>query len=616
METGQGHRPRKRAFRLTPRELLSGVKIRLSLLILLTLVSMLALLGWAYYQRYQAERAHVLQAELEVAEGVAATFAAYIRDVQRQGATLGHASAAIGPRRTEEASRLLNAADVQYASVDGIYWTAPDGRILASSLPQAIGTSLGDRPYMRDIVDGKPWVISELLPTGRISGRPVFVIANGIRGQGGQLLGVMVMSIDPMQLGKLLLTQDRPGDATLTIFDHRGTLVYRRPEVELTWEERSRWRKEDPLLAQALKGENAAGETHPVIARTLSFGARVPIGEFGWVAGTTRPVETATAPIRKALIWDVLFSALVIATALGLATLIGRSIASPLRYLEDDVRAFGEGDLSHRAVLSGPREITQVATVFNRMADELQAYQQSLEDRVRERTAELEASNRELESFSYTVAHDLRSPLRALEGFSRYLLRHYQENVDERGKDYLNRINAAAQRMGRLIDDLLKMARISRETIRPEEIDLSMMAADIAADMQKREPQRMVEMKIASGLIVRGDRELLQVALSHLLENAWKFTGTKEHARITFDVTHDKGQNVYFVQDNGIGFDMAYADKLFLPFHRLQLEEIYSGTGMGLAIVQRIIARHGGRVWAEGREGQGATFYFTLGETL
>lgn len=590
----------------------AGVEARLSLLIALTIVSLLLVLGWAYYQRYQTERAQALKAEQEIAMGVAATFAGYVRDVRRQGATIGHA---LQPRSTEEANRLLAQAKAQYVSLNSINWVSPSGRILASSVPESIGLDLGDRAYLREIASGKEWAVSDLLQADRISGKPSFAIATGIRDQAGQLQGAVVLSVDPTRLGTISLSQDRPGGAAYTIFDRQGTLVYRRPEMDWTWEERLRWRQQDPLLAQALKGHTALGEVNPVVARVSSFGARVPT-DLGWVVGTIQPIDTAMAPVRKALIRDIFLSGLVTAVALGLAVFIGRTIAAPLRRLEEDVRAFGEGDSSRRAGPSGPSEVMQVAAVFNHMANELQVYQESLEQRVSERTAELEASNRELESFSYTVAHDLRSPLRALEGFSRYLLANYQGKLDERGRDYLNRINAAAQRMGRLIDDLLKMARISRETIKPEALDLGQMAADILAGMQKREPQRQIETEIATGLIANTDRELLGLALYHLLENAWKFTGTKERARIALGVTHDKGERVYFVQDNGIGFDMAYADKLFLPFHRLHLGEIFSGTGMGLAIVQRIISRHGGRIWAEGREGQGATFYFTLGGTL
>jgi len=229
---------------------------------------------------------------------------------------------------------------------------------------------------------------------------------------------------------------------------------------------------------------------------------------------------------------------------------------------------------------------------------------------------ELEAANRELEAFSHSVSHDLRAPLRSIDGFSQIVLEDYADKLDEEGRGYLNRVRAASQRMGALIDDLLNLSRVTRSMLRREAVDLSGVAEDIARNLKEPEPDRDVEVVVWPGLRARGDARLLRVALENLLGNAWKFTSRTEGARIEFGVERGlasgNGHPVYFVRDNGAGFEMAYADKLFGAFQRLHGPEEFEGTGIGLATVQRVVRRHGGDVWAEGVVGEGAVFYFTL----
>jgi len=226
--------------------------------------------------------------------------------------------------------------------------------------------------------------------------------------------------------------------------------------------------------------------------------------------------------------------------------------------------------------------------------------------------SELEQVNKELEAFNYSVSHDLRTPLRSIDGFSQALLEDYADRLDEAGKDYLRRVRSATQRMGQLIDDLLNLSRLSRAEMNFRKVDLSKLVREIAAELKKNEPERTVEFIIAEEATVCGDLHLLRVALENLLGNAWKFTGKRPHATIEFGVSQHNGQPVYFVRDDDAGFDMTYADRLFTPFQRLHDSTEFEGTGIGLAIVQRIIHRHGGTIRAEGEVGKGATFYFTL----
>jgi len=226
---------------------------------------------------------------------------------------------------------------------------------------------------------------------------------------------------------------------------------------------------------------------------------------------------------------------------------------------------------------------------------------------------DLEHKNRELESFSYAVSHDLRAPLRRIESFSRAVQDSQAGRLDESGRRFLDRVREASQQMSQLIDDVLYLSRVTRAEMREQEVDLSGLVALLLGRMAEAEPGRQVEIRIRPGVTVTADGQLLRIALENLLENAWKFTGRTPAPRIEFGMTNVGGEPTYFIRDNGAGFDMAYADRLFGPFQRLHLASEFPGTGVGLATVQRVIHRHGGRVWAEGTPGQGATFHFTLG---
>jgi signal transduction histidine kinase len=226
--------------------------------------------------------------------------------------------------------------------------------------------------------------------------------------------------------------------------------------------------------------------------------------------------------------------------------------------------------------------------------------------------AELVRANTELESFSYSVSHDLRAPLRSIDGFSHALLEDYADKLDDAGSDHLNRVRAATQRMGSLIDDLLNLSRLSRIAMQTQSLDISALARSIIGDLQRAQPERQVEVRIQDGLETAADPGLVHVALGNLLSNAWKFTSKRDSAHIEFGQAQVNGTLAFFVRDDGAGFDMDYAYRLFGAFQRLHGMTEFAGTGIGLATVQRIVHRHGGRIWAESAVDCGATFYFTL----
>ena len=249
---------------------------------------------------------------------------------------------------------------------------------------------------------------------------------------------------------------------------------------------------------------------------------------------------------------------------------------------------------------------------LHRHVTELELLNSELDRRVADRTAELEAANKELEAFSYSVSHDLRAPLRHINAFSAMLIEDCADKLDAQGRHYLDNIRVAIESMGQLIDDLLELSRVTRREMRRTTVDLNQLAGEIVAKLREAQPQRQAEFVCGAGLLVNGDTGLLRIALGNLLGNAWKFTGKRALAWIEFGSTRQNGETVYFIRDNGAGFDMAYIGKLFGVFQRLHRDEDFEGTGVGLATVQRILNRHGGRMWAEGKLDEGATFYFTL----
>jgi signal transduction histidine kinase len=278
------------------------------------------------------------------------------------------------------------------------------------------------------------------------------------------------------------------------------------------------------------------------------------------------------------------------------------------------IGAIGTYWATHRRVPAEEVQVLQALADSTSIAMENVQLYADLEQRVRERTRQLEAANQDLDAFAASVAHDLRSPLSQVQGYSELLGMDYADQLPPQGREYLGRIGTATQRMAALIDDMLRLSRMARVEVKAAPIQLSELVRQIVAELQQQAGQRRVEVTIAEGIEGVGDPRLLRVALENLLVNAWKYTSTREQAQIAFGVlTEGTGGPVYYIRDNGVGFDMEDASKVFSPFQRLHSAAAFPGVGVGLATVQRIIQKHGGRVWVEAAVEQGATFYFTLG---
>jgi signal transduction histidine kinase len=320
--------------------------------------------------------------------------------------------------------------------------------------------------------------------------------------------------------------------------------------------------------------------------------------------------ERIDAAQRRVVIVTLAGLVLIALTTSGAAWLIHRKVLAPIAKLEQATREVAAGNWNYKLAIASNDEIGEMSRNFDAMTHSLRMSFAQIE----RSNQELAALNQEIEAFSYSVSHDLRGPLRSMDGFSQALLEDYGDKLDDEAKDSLQRIRAASQRMGRLIDELLGLSRVTRAELTLKPVNLSEVAREIAESLAQQQPTRAVQWEIEEGLTVHADKALIQIAMQNLLENAWKFTSKTDQPVIRVGALERDGKKECFVADNGVGFDMAYADRLFGAFQRLHHESEFPGTGIGLAIVQRIFRRHAGRIWVQAKPGLGATFFFQLKE--
>jgi signal transduction histidine kinase len=473
----------------------------------------------------------------------------------------------------DDAVDLLRSVPEDFPFIERVFLADPHGTLMADTpaLPDVRGVNFASRDWYQGVHrTGLPYV-SDAYQRAAVPQYHVIAAAIPIKTDEHRIRGILVLQVRLKSLLEWMYTIELGPRGVVYLVDRRGQLAGHpalAPDGEL------RDVSSVPAVEKALRGEGGAAIAFDPVAQDACVVAYAPVPGYGWGVMAEQPTRTAFAARNREL------------RQLGLAY---------------GLVALASGTFAYW--------VLRTLTERRRAAYHISALNADLQ----RRAAELEEANKELEAFSYTVSHDLRTPLSSIDGFSQALLEGYAATLDARGQDYLQRICEATQRMADLIDALLGLSHVTGAELVREAVDLSALARAIATDLRRREPMRQAEFAIADGLVAQGDARWLGVVLENLFSNAWKFTATQPRARIEFGslAQHD-GSLVFFVHDNGVGFDMASADKLFSAFQRLHGRTEYPGTGVGLATVQRIIQRHSGRIWAEGSVGEGATFYFTL----
>lgn len=369
---------------------------------------------------------------------------------------------------------------------------------------------------------------------------------------------------------------------------------------------------ESYLMARALNRQEGffpdeiGYEGKPVVAVTRY----IPQLEWGVLVKVDRAEAFQSVDALRDIM--IIFSFIFILLIVMVALFFMHSITAPILSLVSVAKQVERGDLSKRALVQSKDEIGELTSTFNGMVASLEELHGYLEKKVAERTEQLAASNNDLEAFTYSVSHDLRAPLRSVDGFSKILQEDYAAKFDDEGKHVIETIRTSTKRMGNLIDDLLTFSRLGRQTIKTSDVDMTAMAKTVFDELKLANPERQIQFTCEVLPVAHADQSLIRQVWVNLLSNAIKFTRKKNIAVITVGSRQDNGNDIYYVKDNGAGFDMKYIDKLFMVFQRLHTVQEFEGTGIGLSIVKRIIEKHGGKVWAEAAVDQGATFYFFL----
>lgn len=515
------------------------------------------------------------------------------------------------------------------------------GDILCHAAARQGGFNAADRDYFQQALARQDFVMGQLVQ-GRATRRQVLPFGVPIL-EGGQARAVAFATVDVAEMQREMAALDLPAGVRLLVVDAAGRVL-----AERDAEDDMPRPPGDPLRAPALRSAAAAMKAGTLVApdrdgrpRLYAFAPTAPVAGQRLLAVASLDQARITAAARRQALQALAIVAAVLVAGLLAARWLGlRMIAGPAGALAQAARRIGDGELDVRTSLphhKGAGEFVQLATALDSMAESLQrqrgqieaelantraahaqldALNQSLEQRIAQRTADLQRANQELEAFSYSVSHDLRAPLAAVGGFARALAERLQatpQAQDGKVRHYLDRILAGADLMEQSIEALLQLSRLSREPIERQPLDISAMAQDTLEWLRMQAPGRQVDWQVQPGLSASGDARQLRVVLQNLLGNAWKFTARQEAARIEVGVAQRDGVAAFFVRDNGVGFDLAQAQRLFMPFQRMHAAAEFPGTGIGLATVRRVIERHQGRLWVDTASGAGCTVWFTLG---
>ncbi len=591
---------------------LSSLRSRAILLVLLAVLPLLALTLYSHVDQRKRAISEVQRDELVAARNLAAILETLIRNNRQLLETLVQLPQ-VQRRDPDGCNALFASLLVQTPYLADIGAADHQGWVFASAPAASEPVNLADRPYFRKTVLTRAFAVGEPLLC-RLSGKYGLTFSYPILDDMGHFQGLVFVSLDLHWLGSLLAKSDFPDSSALLLADAKGKVLFRYPQP---LEYLGRMAPNSVIKAMANQVEGMTeGVGLPGDERLFAFARLAPPWHDMCVA-IGLPKEWALARVNRDLWRNLMWLAAVALLAVAAARFGGKIfILQPVDKLLEVTRRLTGGDLTARTGAPYKAgELGQLAQAFDHMAASLQERDTEIRKRVRElaeRTAQLEAANKEMGDFTYTVSHDLRAPLRSIGGFARVLLEDYPDKLDADGKRYLNIIHQDARKMGRLIDDLLALVRLGRRELSRSRIDMAELARDVCKEISPQYLERKLQIDIKPLPEAVGDRSMLRQVLANLLLNAIKFTKDRDPALIQVSGWSKEHDQIYCVKDNGVGFDVRYVNKLFEVFQRLHPEEEFEGTGVGLAIVKRIIDRHGGRVWAEGTVNEGATFYFAL----
>jgi len=517
----------------------------------------------------------------------------------------------VNPAKAEQT--LENRLEILSLFDNGIFLFTPEGKMIAETNihPVRLGADFGFREYIINTITTKKPYISTPYISSQGHKHPSVMFTVPLFARNGDLIAILAGSLDLMKenfLGALSTAKIANSgyfylsapDRTMIMHPDKSRILTKTPEGL-----NSKYDMAIKGLEGSYKTVNSKGITSLVSFKRLKT--------THWILAANYPVSEAFAPVKHAALtaWLIVgFGALLTATVFWM---VMARLISPLHNLTCQIKDIHEGKYPGQQVaVSSHDEVGDLAESFNLLLEKLGKREDDLEQHANLRTAQLESANRELASFSYSVSHDLRAPIRHIEGYSVMLIEDYGDKLDEKGHEILQRINRSCRKMNELINALLGLSRLNQSEIILTEVNLTLLANDIVATLRQSEPERLVEFNATDNMTTIADSSLIRVALENLLGNAWKYTRNAKQPHITFDCMEYSGTPVFYVKDNGAGFDMNYVNELFAPFRRLHRDNEFEGLGIGLATVQRIIHRHGGKIWAEGIIDQEATFYFTL----
>lgn len=605
----------------------SRMRTRLILLVLLPVIPMLALTFYTNLEERQNERARVREGAEALSQLAAAKEENFVKNTRQLLATLAEF-----PFLVFSTNRMI--CETHFTNLcrlspdyQNFGLIEADGTLFCSAVKTNGRVNVSDRSYFQRVVETRRFAIGDF-QVSRLTHLPSLNFSYPVLNGEGALVRVLFASL------KLSLLNDEaaqillPNGAVINVIDRTGTVLAQFPEPE-------RWVGQSltniPFVQQILKQHKGTFEG-PGIDGVPRLYAVTPIRDGNapsLFVSVGIPVHVSFARADFILVRNLTVLSLVGLLTLAAARFYGqRYILKPVVALVAAAKRLADGDLKARSGISyGGGELSQLARAFDGMADTLEKRQveieraqaainqinSELEQRVKDRTAQLEGLNRELEAFSYSVSHDLRAPLRHIDGFAQMLRKNSVGALDEKSTRYLGVIGDSAKRMGNLIDDLLAFSRMGRREISDVVVDTGALIREIIAELETDLRGRSIEWSIADLPQIRGDSAMLRVVWVNLISNAVKYTRPKEAARIEIGFENNSStETIFYIRDNGVGFDMQYADNLFGVFQRLHRDAEFEGTGIGLASVRRVINRHGGRTWAEGQLNEGASFYFSI----